>query len=64
MTDEARKPRRRKDLPPLERAVSDTLDEWLVRLHGIFSSWAGPDEFIYWLEKRGYVIVSKEDKND
>jgi hypothetical protein len=45
MNDEIRKPKRRKDLPPLERAVSDTLDEWLVRLHGIFSSWAGPDEF-------------------
>jgi len=53
-------PTTRDKLPPLERAVSDTLDEWLVRHHGIFSSWASPYEFIEWLEKRGYKIIAKE----
>jgi len=53
-------PTTRADLPPLERAVSDTLDEWLVRIHGIFSGWASPYEFIEWLEKRGYIIHAKE----
>src|SRR3990172_8371606 len=46
----------RKDLNPLERAVSDTLDEWLSRIHGITSSLSYPQEFIAWLNKRGCVI--------
>ena len=59
------KPRKRDDLAPLERAVSDTLDEWLIREHGIFSSWANPSNFIDWLKKRGYEIKeSKELAND
>jgi hypothetical protein len=41
----------------MERAVSDTLDEYLARLQGILAtSWAHPIEFIDWLEKRGYTI--------
>jgi hypothetical protein len=50
---------RRTDLPPLERAVSDTLDEWLSRLHGILSSWASPQEFLDWLRGRGYEVVER-----
>ena len=48
--------RERDKLPALERAVSDTLDEWLCRMHGIFTSWADPVEFIEWLNNRGYEI--------
>ena len=50
---------RRADLPPLERAVSDTLDEYLARLHGIMSSWAGPQEFLEWLRGRGYEVIER-----
>ena len=49
----------RSELPPLERAVSDTLDKWLFRLHGIISSWAAPYLFIEWLAEQGYEIVEK-----
>lgn len=52
--------RQRDKLPPLERAVSDTLDEYMHRLHGVHSSWASPVEFIEWLKKRGYEIVKDE----
>ena len=52
--------RRRDELPPRERAVSDTLDEYLVRLHGVFSSWAYPVEFLEFLEKKGYTVIEKE----
>jgi len=48
----------RNNLPPLERALSDTLDEYMINLHGIIQGWAYPDDFIYNLEKRGYKIVS------
>lgn len=48
--------RKRDDLPELERAVSDTLDEYLYRLHGSICSWAHPFEFIDWLYRRGYKI--------
>ena len=58
-----RKQNKRDDLHPLERAVSDTLDEWLMRMHGIYTSWADPIEFIDWLRERGYIIVSKEEQN-
>jgi len=53
---------KRDELPPLERAVSDTLDKYLWQLHGIISSWAYPKEFIDGLKERGYVIVKKKDK--
>jgi len=42
--------------------VSDALDEYLVLIHGIFTSWAHPEEFIAWLEERGYVVVKKEEQ--
>ena len=52
---------RRDDLPEMERAVSDTLDEYLSRCYGIVAtSWAHPYEFILWLEERGYKVVSVE----
>jgi hypothetical protein len=53
--------RKRADLPPMERAVSDTLDEWLMRGHGIFTSWAAPEDFLFWLEERGYKVVKKDE---
>lgn len=53
--------RKRDELPPLERAVSDTLDEWLSRLHGTFTSWSGPVEFLEWLKERGYVVRKEEE---
>ena len=59
-----RKPNKRDDLHPLERAVSDTLDELMMTMHGMASSWAHPIEFIDWLREKGYIIVSKEDSND
>lgn len=52
--------RKRNELPPRERAVNDTLDEYLARLHGIISSWAYPVEFLEFLEKRGYTVIEKE----
>ena len=52
---------RRDELPPMERAVSDTLDEWLSRLHGVLTSWNGPIEFLEWLGNRGYVVRSKDE---
>jgi len=51
---------KRDDLPPLEQAVSDVLDEYLWRLHGIVSSWSHPREFIQWLNERGYIIHAKD----
>ncbi len=57
--------RRRDDLNPLDRAVSDTLDEYLSRMQGIIaSSWVHPVEFIYWLEERGYTIKRIDDKEE
>jgi len=53
---------RRDALDPKTRAVSDALDEYLVRIHGIFTSWAHPQEFMAWLDKRGYTIVRKGGK--
>ena len=55
--EEIGKIRKREDLPKMERAVSDTLDEYLMRLHGITTSWADPSNFMRWLDKRGYRIV-------
>lgn len=53
---------RRDELPPLERAVSDTLDTWMIQMHGIFSSWADPEFFISLLAKNGYKIVKIEEE--
>ena len=51
---------KRDELPTLERAVSDTLDEYLARLYGIMvSSWAYPDEFIEFLSSRGFCITEE-----
>lgn len=57
MEQEVSRIRKREDLPPLERAVSDTLDEYLFRLHGVMTSWADPYCFMEWLKGRGYKIV-------
>jgi len=51
-------PETRDNLRPQARAISDTLDEWLSRLHGIISSWQNPDAFLAWLEMRGWTVVS------
>ena len=48
----------RAQLSPRLKAISDTLDEWLVRMHGIFSGWAFPEEFETWLKEHGYIVVS------
>ncbi|MGI5161418.1 hypothetical protein [Microbispora sp. CA-102843] len=50
-------PERRDDLPPLERAVSDTLDDHLTRHHGIHSSSTHPRDFLETLAERGYQVV-------
>lgn len=50
---------KRDELAPLERAVSDTLDEWLYRLHEIVSSWQNPELFVEWLAGRGYTVVAE-----
>ncbi len=55
--EEIGKIRKREDLPKMERAISDTLDEHLMRIHGITTSWSHPSEFMRWLDKRGYRIV-------
>jgi hypothetical protein len=64
MTDNAKKTHRREDLSPLERAVSDTIDEWMMRMHGIVSNWAYPREFIGWLRERGYEIAPCKERDD
>lgn len=51
------------ELSLLERAVSDALDEWVCRIHGIYSGWSYPKEFIEWIEKRGYQIVPLDSEN-
>lgn len=50
-------PEARDGLPPLERAVSDTLDEYLVRMHGITTSHTHPREFLTWLRDNGHEVV-------
>jgi len=52
-------PETRDALAPQLRAVSDTLDEWLMRAHGILSSWQHPERFLEWLEKRGWTVADK-----
>ncbi|MBP2704436.1 hypothetical protein JOL79_11485 [Microbispora sp. RL4-1S] len=50
-------PERRDDLPPLERAVSDTLDDHLARNHGILTSSAHPRDFLEALAEHGYQVI-------
>ncbi len=50
-------PETRDGLPPLERAVSDTLDEWLVRMHGITTSHTHPRDFLAWLRDNDHEVV-------
>lgn len=54
--------RKREYLAPLDRAVSDTLDEYLSRIHGITTSWAHPLDFLDWLQERGYNVVRMEEE--
>jgi hypothetical protein len=56
--------RRRVDLSPKEFAVSNALDEWLIREHGIFESWANADDFIEFLAGQGYLIVSNKEDDE
>jgi hypothetical protein len=53
--------RERNKLPPLEKAVSDTLDELLFRDFGVMSSWVHPEDFIEFLKDRGYKVVKIDD---
>jgi len=55
-------PETRDALSPQLRAISDTLDKWLMRIHGIRSSWASPDYFLRWLEGRGWTVVEIADR--
>lgn len=48
---------RRDDLPPVERAVSDALDDTLARHHGITTSWSNPETFLRTLRDEGYDVV-------
>lgn len=56
--------RKREDLDELNRVVSDTLDEYLGRIHGIFTSWAHPVEFLEWLRERGHAVVPIEKEEE
>lgn len=51
--------RKRDLLSPMDRAVSDTLDEYLSRIHGISTSWAYPVDFLLSLNQRGYVVEER-----
>ncbi|MFI6819246.1 hypothetical protein ACIBG7_43145 [Nonomuraea sp. NPDC050328] len=53
--------RRREDLPSELKALSDVLDEYLIRMYGITSGWTHPVEFREFLAEEGLVIVSKAD---
>ena len=53
----AETPETRDALPPQLRAISDALDEWLSRKHGIISSWQSPQWFLKWLEEKGWTVV-------
>lgn len=46
----------RADLPTDARAVADTLDEWLVRMHGIHSGGHFVGAFLDFLGERGYEV--------
>jgi hypothetical protein len=47
----------REELSDLERAVSDVIDEILGRHHGIFTSQNHAQDFLDWLQERGYLVV-------
>lgn len=51
---------KRDDLPPLERAVSDALDDINHRCHGLISSWAYPEEFLEALSEADYTVVKAD----
>jgi hypothetical protein len=44
---------------PMWRAVADTLDEWLHRMHGITSGQHNAGVFLEWLALNGYEVVAK-----
>lgn len=48
---------RRAELTGVDKAVSETLDEVNVRMHGIFSGGSSHREFLDWLAERDYVVV-------
>lgn len=41
---------------PMWRAVADTLDEWLHRMHGVTSSNHFAGSFLDWLAMNGYRV--------
>ena len=47
----------RADLPVMPKAVSDTLDEWLWRMHGVMSGGHHVGVFLEWLHGRGYYVA-------
>jgi hypothetical protein len=49
--------RTRDEMPPLIRAVSDALDDYLHRHHGIITSHTNPETLIAALRDEGYDIV-------
>lgn len=46
---------------PMWRAVADTLDEWLFRMHGVISSHHNTGCFLDLLVLQGYDVVKRED---
>lgn len=52
--------RRRADMDPMHRAVSDVLDEYLIRHHGITTSHTHPEDFLEWLGEYGYTIARQD----
>ena len=52
--------KRREELEGVERVVSDVLDDYNVRKHGIESSHSGYDVFLWLLANEGYVVAPKE----
>ena len=49
--------RRREDLPPLERAVSEALDQLNHICYGTIHSWSYPVDFLGFLADEGYQVV-------
>ena len=45
---------------PLARAVADTLDEWLYRMHGITAGLHNAGAFLEFLVLRGYQVTAVE----
>ena len=46
----------RAELPADARAVADTLDEWLHRMHGVYSGGHYVGAFLDFLAERGYEV--------